>query len=129
MIELKQILIMYPLTLNEWEDFITIHEGSLAESPKNTNDEYRLATPSFIDASSSKFKFAPSREERRHPGTTIDTEVVNTALVQACFNSKQHERILNKTAVKKGQGKWIKYTNANPKLARFTKAKSIPHHI
>lgn len=126
---LKQILIMYPITLEEWSEFLSIHNEKCSEN----KESYRLAIPSFINASSSKFKFAPSREERRHPGTTIDTEVVNTALVQACFSSKQYERILNKTAVNKGQGKGIKYTKANPKLARFTKAqktyKKIPYHI
>lgn len=126
---LKQILIMYPLTLEEWSEFLSIHNEKCSEN----KESYRLAIPSFINASSSNFKFAPSREERRHPGTTIDTEVVNTALVQACFSSKQHEIILNKTAVNKGQGKGIKYTKANPKLARFTKTsktyKKIPYHI
>lgn len=127
---LKQILIMYPIELTEWNDFLTAHGESLS---KKSWSSYRLATPSFINASSSNFRFAPSREERRHPGTTIDTEVVNTTLVQACFESKQHERILNKTAVRKGQGKGQKYTKANPKLARFTKTpktyKRIQHRI
>lgn len=82
-------------------------------------DYYKVnAEPSLRGSQiGTQIRFAPCRQERRHPGTTY--EGVTSSLVSACMDKSQGEAVAYKSVDAAFRGSKVKYTNGKRSLARF----------